>query len=66
MQLKKIINDRVFHHKQQYLVKWKDFAESENSWENEDNFVNTIPIKIYWKLKDQTILMNQNKDVVKG
>ena len=50
--VEKIINDRVFQHKQQYLVKWKDFSESENSWENEDNFVNTVPIKIYWKLKD--------------
>ena len=46
-----ILNDRVFRQKQQYLVKWKDFPTSSNSWENESNFVSLKPIQDYWKHK---------------
>ena len=50
--VEKILEDRVFRRKQQYLVKWKDYPDSENSWENEENFVSMIPIRKYWENKD--------------
>jgi hypothetical protein len=49
--VEKIIDDRVFRRQQQYLVKWKNFPETDNSWEKESNFVSMKPIKIYWDLK---------------
>ena len=49
--VEKILNDRVYKQQQQYLVKWKDFEDTHNSWEFEANFVNSIPIQIYWDSK---------------
>ena len=32
-------------------VKWKNCPDSENSWENESNFVTMLPIELYWESK---------------
>ena len=53
--VERILGDRTFRRQQQYLVKWKNFPDSENSWENESNFVSMLPIKIYWDSKQLVV-----------
>jgi hypothetical protein len=49
--IERILDDRKYYRRQQYLVKWKNCPDSENSWENESNFVTMLPIKLYWESK---------------
>ena len=51
MKLRKFNDDRVFKNDKQYLVKWKDYNSSHNSWESESNFVSMQPIQNYWQSK---------------
>ena len=51
--IEKIIDDRIKNNIQEYFVKWKNYPDSENSWERENNFVSMRPIHQYWKNKNQ-------------
>ena len=50
-EVEEILDDRVFKNDKQYLVKWKDYNSSHNSWESESNFVSMQPIQNYWQSK---------------
>ena len=60
-----ILDDRIRYRRQQYLVKWKNFPESENSWENESNFVSMLPIKLYWESRNSTPVTKVSNDTTK-
>ena len=44
----KILESRKINIKFQYLVKWKDLAENEATWEFEEKFDSTELIEDYW------------------
>jgi len=46
--LEKILDHKKVGRKILYLVKWKNFDETYNSWESPSNFINRKPIKQYW------------------
>jgi hypothetical protein len=65
--VERILDDRKYYRRQQYLVKWKNCPDSENSWENESNFVTMLPIKLYWESKkdDSNSVLRRSKRVEK-
>ena len=46
-EIDKVIDKRVSGTGIEYLVKWKDCPDSENSWIKEENFNSSEPIKLY-------------------
>ena len=51
-EVKEILKDRTINNKLEYLVSWKD--GSENSWVNEDDFLQVEIINKYWKNKTES------------
>ena len=49
--VERIVDHRKTRGKLQYLVKWRDFSETYNSWEPESSFFDPLPITIYWRSK---------------
>ena len=47
-EVEEIEDHRVNQGKLEYLVKWKGYDRSENTWEREDNFVETECLDDYW------------------
>ena len=50
-----ILDHRMLNGKIQYLLKWKDYDESENSWEYEDNLNCDELLGNYISLHDEEI-----------
>jgi hypothetical protein len=55
-EVENIVKHRTNHKKKNYdyLVKWKNYSKSDNSWINEDKFNSILPIKNYWKKHNST------------
>ena len=49
VEVETILNHRKRYNKMEYLVKWKDFPESENQWVKESDFDSTEPIEEYYR-----------------
>jgi hypothetical protein len=49
--VEKIMDHRVSKLNQEYLVKWKGFDSSKNTWEPYSNFIDTDIIIQYWRKK---------------
>lgn len=47
--IEKIVDHRDRKKTREYLVKWKDFPASQNTWEPVDNFFDQTSISNYWK-----------------
>ena len=47
--VEKIVNHRGQPGSYEFLVKWQNFPESENSWEPESSFLGNDSIKKYWE-----------------
>ena len=60
--MEKILESRKINNKFQYLVKWKDLAENEATWEFEEKFDSTELIEDYWasrhEIEDEPISIN--------
>ena len=61
--------ERVMDHRKttngdEYLVKWRNYFESDNSWVKASNFNNVKPIKEYWRKKRE--LKKQKKQMGLG
>ena len=50
LEVEKILDHRGSRSEREYLVKWKGYDESMNSWEPYKNFDATHAINLYWKL----------------
>ena len=48
-EVERILNHKTQGRKKWYLVKWKNYPESENSWNCEDDFIDIEIIRNYWK-----------------
>jgi hypothetical protein len=48
-EIEKIVNHRKFRKGFRYLVKWKGYPESENTWEPPENFDDKTILTKYWK-----------------
>jgi hypothetical protein len=49
--VEKIVDHRGSKLNQEYLVKWKGFDSSMNTWEPYSNFIDTDTIIQYWRKK---------------
>ncbi|KAH0786874.1 chromobox protein 5 [Histomonas meleagridis] len=48
-----IVNDRIVHRRRQFLLKWKGYPDSENTWEDEKNLNCPELVKEYLKKKKE-------------
>jgi hypothetical protein len=57
-EVEKIEEHRVNQGRLEYFVKWKNYPQSENTWEREDNFIETECLDDYWNLITQSGNLN--------
>lgn len=60
-EVESIVKDRIFKGKRQYLLKWKGYPNSENTWENEENLQCFELIKEYQRKKNEKADTTTNK-----
>ena len=49
--MERILDHRRRRNKMQYLVKWRNFDDTNNTWEPEDHFFDPASITIYWSAR---------------
>lgn len=60
-EVERILGDRVKNHFTQYLVKWKNFSHSQNSWVDEIELTDNVNIvQEYLKNKEELKKIRQN------
>lgn len=64
--VEKILNHRINNGKRQYLLKWKNYDESENTWENEENLNCKELLEEYFKNHKDEIASQENKQKKKA
>lgn len=52
--VERIVSDRMYKGKQQYLIKWEGYSESENTWEFKENLMCEDLLKEYIEKKKKT------------
>jgi hypothetical protein len=51
-QVEKILDDRLYYRKHQYLVKWTGWPDSDNTWEPEEHVADTTALEHYLTSKN--------------
>ena len=64
-EIEKIIDDRIFGGRKQYLVKWKNYSDSDNTWQDADSIQAPDLLKEYLSSKNREgeEKNDENKDV---
>ena len=61
-QVESILDDRLVDGRKQYLVKWKEYDNSDNTWELVDNLINCWTLVKCYHWQTQSSQFDQNQD----